>query len=134
MDSAVPMAVTMRMIVMCVRCFRIAPILARKCHVHQAEHVKGGEEGSNDSNQPVCPTCLISPPNNFVFAEKACQWRNSSDGAGGDQHRCPGPGNFSPEPAHLAHVLFAADGMNHRPGCEEEQAFKEGMGHQVKDA
>ena len=39
-----------------------------------------------------------------------------------------------PQATHLAHVLLAAQGVNHTPRAEEEQSFEEGVGHQMENA
>ena len=39
-----------------------------------------------------------------------------------DQHRAECPRNLFPQPTHLAHVLLATAGMDHRAGCQEQQA------------
>jgi hypothetical protein len=38
------------------------------------------------------------------------------------------------EPAHLAHVLLAAAGVDHRARAEEEAGLEEGVGEDVEDA
>ncbi len=38
-----------------------------------------------------------------------------------------------PKAAHLAHVLLAADSMDHRARREKQQPFEKRMSHQVKD-
>ena len=42
-------------------------------------------------------------------------------------------GNSLRKIAHLTHVLFAAHGVNHGAGAEEQQRLEEGVGDQVED-
>ena len=58
----------------------------------------------------------------------------AGDGQRGSQHRGVGPGDALAQAAHVAHVLFAAHGVHHAAGAEEEQRLEKGVGHQVKDA
>src|SRR5579871_4690963 len=89
-------------------------VVAEKCHKEQPEHVERCDEGGNDANQPVHPTSMLAGkrlPENFVLAPEACEWRDSSDRQCRNAHGQERPGNVGAQPAHLAHVLFAADGV-----------------------
>jgi hypothetical protein len=37
------------------------------------------------------------------------------------------------EPAHLAHILFAAEGVNHAARSQEQTSLKKRMGENMKD-
>src|SRR5436305_4805896 len=111
----------------CAASRRFAAIFAEKCHEPEAEHVEGGDECGDDSNQPIGPACLIGAPQDFIFAEETCQAWDSRDCQGGGCHRPKAPGELGAKAAHASHVLLAADCVNNGTGCEEEQAFEEGM-------
>ena len=109
-------------------------VLTKKCHKPQPEHIKGGDESRNQTNQPEDPTCLVRPPQNFVLAEEAGEWGNPCDGDGGDGHGRECPGNLFSQTTHFAHVLFAANCVNHGASCQEQQALEKRVRHQVKNA
>ncbi len=54
-----------------------------------------------------------------VFAQETCERKNSGDGERGDEHRPIGDGDFFGERAHLAHVLFAGERVDHAAGGEK---------------
>ena len=60
--------------------------------------------------------------------------RSSRDRQRGGEHGPVGVLDFLAQPAHVAHVLLAAHGVNHRAGRKEEQRFEERVRHQVEDA
>ena len=43
-------------------------------------------------------------------------------------------GIYLAQSAHVAHVLFTAERVDHGAGAEEEQRLEEGVRHQVEDA
>src|SRR5579859_6573393 len=98
--------------------------LAKESHEPQAEHVKrsetSGENADAPDNLPAVGT-VKHRTENFVLAEEAGERRNSRNGNGGDGHHPEGNWDFRPQAAHAAHVLLAADGMNHRARAQEEQ-------------
>src|SRR5450755_4485094 len=85
--------------------FRRPAILPKKRHEPQPEHIKGSEKCGEQSNKPVDPTRLISPPQDFVLAEETSKRRNPGDGEGRDGHGPERPWNLRAQPAHLTHVL-----------------------------
>src|SRR5438309_7150492 len=117
----------------CMRSLRITAILAKKRHEPEPEHIEGRQESGNQSHQPVNPTGLVCPPQNFVLAEKGCKWRNSRDRDGRKGHRPKRPWDLFAQPTHFAHILLAADSMDHRTRGQEQQAFKKRMRHQMKN-
>src|SRR3954467_14787137 len=121
------------MLFTCMRSLRITAILAKKCHEPEPEHIEGRQESGNQSHKPVNPTRLVSSPQNFVLAEKARKWRNSSDRDSRKGHRPKRPWDLFAQPTHLAHILLAADSMDYRTRGQEQQAFKKGVRHQMKD-
>src|SRR6266436_1577526 len=104
---------------------RRAPILAAECHVHQTEHIEGGDERGNHADQPIHPACVIGLPKYLVLGPEASQRRNSRNRERGNPHRRKRPRHVNAQAAHLAHVLLAADAVNYRTSSEEEQPFEE---------
>src|SRR5262252_4377555 len=113
--------------------FRSA-VVAEKRHEPKPEHVERRNECGDYPNQPEHPASMsarVCLPQNLVFAEEARQRPETRDRKSCDRHREERPRNVLTQAAHLAHVLFAADRMDDRPGCQEQQAFKKRMRHQV---
>src|SRR5580704_6138 len=104
-------------------------VIAEERHVPQTEHVEGYNERGHYADCPVHPTGLVSLPEDFVLAPEARQGRDSSDCQCRNTHRQERPWDIRPEPTHLAHVLFAADSMNHRTCTQEQQSLEERMCH-----
>ncbi len=111
-----------------------ASVLAAECHVHQPEHIERRDESGNHANQPIDRACAIGFPKNFVFRPEARERRDARDGERGNAHRHKRPRHVNPQPAHLSHVLLAADAVNHRTRREEQQALEERVRHQMEDA
>src|SRR5215469_6667818 len=91
-------------------------IVAGKGHEEKPEHIERSDESCNDADEPVDPAPMIAGvrlPQYFVFAPKAREWRDASDSQRRDAHGRGGDGYIRPKPAHLAHVLLAADCVNH---------------------
>src|SRR5579862_1869119 len=100
-------------------------ILAEEGHEPEPEHVERCQQCSENADGPVGAAAIGAGkrlPQNFVLAEEAAEERYAGDGEGGRGHGPEGPGNFLAQTAHVAHVLLAAERMNDRAGCEEEQA------------
>src|ERR1700686_2070264 len=129
MRLSVPVAmtviiVTMRIVTMSI--WRHGPaILAAKCHVHQTEHIKGCNESGNDANQPIHPACVEGLPENLVLGPEASERRNARNRKRGNPHGRERPWHVNPQPAHLLHVLLAANAMNYRTSRKEQQPLKE---------
>src|SRR5438093_7841295 len=88
-------------------------IFSKKCQKPKPEHVERSKKRGDNPDQPVDPARLVCPPENFIFAEEACQGRDSGNGEGPECHCPERPGNLFTQAAHLTHVLLAADGVNH---------------------
>src|ERR1044071_3185859 len=69
----------------------------------------------------------------FIFAPETCQWWNARNGDRADQKESIGPWDLRTETAHFSNVLLTRERMNHRSCRKEQEGFKEGMGHKVKD-
>src|SRR6185503_460024 len=95
-------------------------IVSKESHEPQPEHVEGGDKGGNQSYQPVHPVRFVRPPQYFVLAEKACQGWNSGDGKRSHRHRPECPRNLLAQAPHFAHVLLAADRVNHGTSRQEQ--------------
>src|ERR1700719_744866 len=108
--------------------------LAVEGEEEQAEHVKGGHAGGDQANKPQEMTAAEGVPEDFVLAEKAGEGRDTGDGESGGEHREVGFADFGGERAHFLHVLLAGERVDHAAGREEQQAFEEGVGHEVEDS
>jgi hypothetical protein len=60
--------------------------------------------------------------------------KKPASGERGGEHREVRLANLAVQAAHVAHVLFAANGVNHAARGEKEERFEEGVGHQMKNA
>src|SRR6185369_9857641 len=107
---------------------------AIKGQIDQAEHVEGGQEGANGS-QAIQQIVVMREGmgQDFIFAPEACQGWNARNGDRADQKESISPWDFRTKTAHFSNVLLSRKRMNHRPGRKEQEGFKEGMGHEVKD-
>src|SRR6266478_8675468 len=130
MNSAVPMSMWFRVLV---RTLRRPAVLPKKRHKPQAEHIEGGEKRRKQSNRPVHPTGLISPPQNLVLAEEPGKRRDAGNGKGADRHSPKCPRNFCTQAAHLTHVLLATDRVDHRTRGQKQQPFEERMRQQMEN-
>src|SRR6478672_151992 len=107
---------------------------AIKGQIDQAEHVEGGQEGA-DSSQAIQQIVVMREGmgQDFIFAPETCQRWNARDSDRADQKESIGPWDFRTETTHLSNVLLTRERMNHRSSRKEQEGFKEGMGHEVKD-
>ena len=109
---------------------------AKEREIPEPEHVNAGEQGGEDADEPqelaerTVLKCLVQ---NGVLGEEGCQWRESGYGKDRCAHRPEGNGNFLAQATHFAHILLAAECVNHGACGEEEERFEESMRHQVED-
>src|SRR5438270_6089445 len=82
-----------RMFLMSVRGSSRATILSEEGHEPQPEHIEGGQQRGDNSDQPINPAHLVGAPQNFILAEEAGEWRNSCDGNGCKSHGPERPWN-----------------------------------------
>src|ERR1700687_4419976 len=114
-----------------------ASVITKERQEPQPEHVERSDKRGDDTDQPKHPTSVftrISFPQDLVLREKSGKGWEASDRKCRDGHGQESPGHVLPQPAHLAHVLLAADAVNYRTCCEEQQALEECVRHQVEDA
>ncbi len=106
--------------------------------IHEAEHVERSHQRGAVADKPEDAICAAfrgpGLPQDFVFREEAGEGKDTGDGQRRDQHRLIGGRNALTQIAHVAHVLLATQGMNHRTGTEEEQRLEECVSEDVEDA
>src|SRR6266851_4383732 len=107
--------------------FQTSAVVPEERHEQQTEHVKRSDERRQQAERPdyLARTLGIGAPQDFVFTHEARKRRNTGNGNSSAEHRPEGPRNLFAEAAHLAHVLFAAEGVDHRAGTKKEQSFEE---------
>src|SRR5579859_1793376 len=94
-----------------------AAILAEEGHEPEPEHVERCQQCSENADGPVGAAAVRAGerlPEDFVLAEEAAEEGYAGDGHGSRGHGPESPGNFLAQAAHVAHVLLAAERMNHR--------------------
>ena len=112
--------------------------LAMEGHEHQPPGIESGKEGGYEqqpegegSHRSVGGEGRLDDGVLGIVAGgkgKACQRQ------GAHQHEEPGLFQIGEQPAHAAHVLLVAHGVNDRTGAEEQQGLEEGVGEQVEHA
>ncbi len=107
---------------------------AVKRQEHQPEHVKRGHPRGHEADPPEHRPRIERGRQDRVFAHESSQWRNSRNGDRRHQKRSRGRRDFLCQRAHLAHVLFPAERVDHAARTEKEQGLEEGMGHQVENS
>src|SRR6185312_8730655 len=113
------------------------PELAEEGHEIQTEHVERSQSGSDNADRPQDLAAVGTGkdlPENLILTKEPGEGKNPGDSKRGGQHHGMGPGNLLPETPHAAHVLLAAESMNHRPGAEEEQCLEESVRHEMENA
>src|SRR5438067_2434668 len=112
--------------------------LPKEGHKPEAEHVERYHSRGDQSDQPEDPVsvslvreCL---PENLILREKSAKWWKSCDGERSNRHHPECPRNQLSQSSHVAHVLLAAERVNHRSCCEKEQGFEKRMRHKVENA
>src|ERR1700680_3355874 len=106
--------------------------------IHQPKHVEGSHQRREVPDYPeqaICPA-FRGPglPQDLVFGKESRKGWNAGDGERGDEHGPVCNRNAPMQVAHVAHVLLATHGMNHRSGPKEEQGFEERMSEDMKHA
>src|SRR6266478_5497421 len=88
--------------------------LAPECEEHKAKHVKRSEESGEqtDSIERMAARNVERAEQDGVLAEKSSERRDSRYGQRSDEHGRKGVFYFFAQAAHVAHVLFAAHGVN----------------------
>ena len=114
---------------------------AGKRQEDEPEHVVRGAERRERAENPDEPSRAGGEvrrrqhrAEDLVLREEAGERRESGDGDRGDEERPRRDGDLLPQPAHVADVLLAAHGVNHRARSEEEAGFEEGVRDEVEDA
>src|SRR5689334_12553166 len=128
------MNATCRLLVFVMNCFSA---LAEEGHEPEAKHIEGCHSSGDPSDQPEDPASVSlvgeSLPENLVLGEESAERWESSDGKRSNRHHPECPRNQLAQSAHVAHVLLAAEGVNHRSCCEKEQGFEERMCHKMEN-
>ena len=116
--------------------FRICPpILSEERQEPQSEHVERGHAGGDHADEPQdMITAAPGRPQDSVFRKEAGEWRYAGDRKRRDRHAPESVWQILAKPAHVAHVLFAAETVNHRARPQEQQRLEEGVRHEVKDS
>jgi hypothetical protein len=111
------------------------PALAVEREEDEPEHVERRHEGGDDADDPdEIVAAAEGATQDLVLREEASQREHAGVGKGTDHHRPVGHFQLPTQAAHLAHVLLAAHGVDHRARAEEQQALEEAVGEQVEDA
>ena len=106
--------------------------LTRESHKEKPEHVKGREACRDEADEPKqCAAVRTGKgfPKDFVLAEESREKRRTADGQRSHKHGFRGGGDSVPKASHLAHILLAAQSVNHAPRSQEEQSLEEGVRH-----
>src|SRR5208337_5538582 len=107
----------------------------RERQEEKPEHVKGSEACRDEADEPKQFAAVRTRegfPKDFILAEESRKKRRAADGQRCDEHGLRGGGNSVPKPSHLAHILLAAQSVNHAPRSQEEQGLEEGVRHQME--
>ena len=111
---------------------------AKEGEEEQAEHVEGSEQRADDAEEPRAVLLARGP---FCAASRIASLLKKPEKTGTPAMARVAAnmvqkvkGIFLRRPPMLPHVLLAAHGVNHAAGGEEEQAFEEGVSHQMENA
>jgi hypothetical protein len=88
-------------------------------------------------DEGIQPDSGMRPPrrlDHHVLGEEAGEGRDAGQRQVADPHQRIGDRDQPPDAAHLAHVLLAGHGVDHRTGAQEQQRLEEGVGDQVNIA
>src|SRR5215470_2194921 len=105
--------------------------LTKESQIPQAEHVEGRQSSCKQPNKPYKLADRTGRDKrlikNLVLAEESGQRRCARNRENAHGHRPESDGNLLPQPAHHAHILLTAQGMDDRTGREKEQRLEKGM-------
>src|SRR3990170_8866102 len=113
----------------------IGTALTKKDQKKLAEHVERRQPRAPHPEPPQQRRAVLtgkSLPENFVLGKKASRQRRARNGQDRDSKGPERIGHMAPEPAHLPHVLFPAEGMDDAAGAEKEAGLEKGMGHEME--
>ena len=103
----------------------------------QAEHVERGHQRRGRGDEPEQRRAAAGAgegvPEDLVLGEEAGERRDPGDRRGGDREGPEGERDAARQPAHAAHVLLAAERVDHAAGAEEEAGLEEGVRDEVED-
>src|SRR5665811_1748974 len=105
---------------MCIRDSFRGAALAVEGHEDEAEGEDGRQEGRDDADRPhYVGAADEGAAEDLVLGPEA-----GDEGDRADEHRPEGQGYAFSQPAHVAHVLLAAHGVDHRARAQEEEALE----------
>src|SRR5438132_10442613 len=112
----------------------ISAAFAEEGHEHLTEHIKRGHSCSSEAEQPQeRMSSREGLPQNLIFGEKPRQRRNTGNSESRDEKRHEGVRQLLPEPAHFAHVLLPAHGVDDTARAKKQTCLEERMGHKVEN-
>src|ERR671925_2172953 len=119
-------------------CFNVLvnPTIAVKDQEELAKHIECGQPGCHPCQKPELDgpmRAAKSQPEDLVFREKARRERRAGDRERGNEIRPVGYRKISFQTAHLAHVLFAVQSMDHTAGAQKKTGFKKSVRKKMKD-
>src|SRR6267143_4500423 len=114
------------------------PRLPIESQEEESGHVERGHERGAKADQPKIREATLGGtprlPENLVLRKEARQGWDARNRERCDEHRFEGSRNAPAQIAHVAHVLLAAQGMDHRTRTEEEQRLEERVCENVENA
>src|SRR5262245_18467829 len=100
------------------------------------QHIKRRESGRQAANKPKLRRTVwaaVGLPKDRILEKEAGGKRRAHNGQCRDQIRPIGRREIGPETAHLAHVLFAAQGVNHAAGAQEKTCLEKRVSKKMTD-